>query len=228
MPDILLLLERALPQLLDGLVFSVTLATVAGVGGLLLGTGLALLRLSGSRPLVWFAWAYVTLFRCVPLLLVIFWFYLLMPLLMQQLTGARFPVPIGPVRSALITFTVFEAAYYSEVVRAGIESIHRGQFEAARALCLGPSDVYRYIILPQAVRRMLPILLNQTVILFQDTSLVYVLTLPDFVGVASRLGQREGDLPLFYGVIAAVFLAICYLLSRLVGRLERRGPLGQH
>ncbi len=228
MPEIWLLLERALPQLLDGLVFSVTLAAVAGVGGLVLGTGLALLRLSGARPLAWFAWAYVTLFRCVPLLLVIFWFYLLMPLLMQQLTGARFPVPIGPVYSALITFTVFEAAYYSEVVRAGIESIQRGQFEAARALCLGLPDTYRYIILPQAIRRMLPILLNQTVILFQDTSLVYVLTLPDFVGVASRLGQREGNLPLFYGVIAAVFFAICYLLSRLVGWLERRNLAAQH
>ncbi len=228
MLDSLSLLERTLPQLLDGLVFSVTLAAVAGVGGLILGTGLAMLRLSGVRPLVWFAWTYVTLFRCVPLLLVIFWFYLLMPLIMQRVIGARFPVPIGPVYSALITFTVFEAAYYSEVVRAGIESIQHGQFEAARALCLGPADIYRCIILPQALRRMLPILLNQTVILFQDTSFVYVLTLPDFVGVASRLGQREGELPLFYGVIAGVFLAICYVLSRLVGRLEQRSLVAQH
>src|SRR5262249_2102955 len=139
-------------------------------------------------PLVWFVWTYVTVFRCVPLLLVIFWFYLLMPLILQSLTGARFPVPIGPVYSALITFTVFEAAYYCEIVRAGLNSIPRGQYEAARSLCLSSFDVYGYVILPQALRRMLPVLLTQTIILLQDTSLVYVLTLPDFVGTASRLG----------------------------------------
>ena len=221
-------LERALPRLLDGLVFSAGLALAAAAGGLVLGTCLAMLRLSAVRPLVWFAWAYVTLFRCVPLLLVIFWFYLLMPLIVQRVTGSRFPVPIGPVYSALITFTVFEAAYYSEIVRAGINSIHRGQFEAARSLCLGPADMYRFIVLPQAIRHMLPILLTQTLILFQDTSLVYVLTLPDFVGTASRLGQREGQLAFFYIFIALIFFVISYSLSRLVRRLELRGHVAQY
>jgi glutamate/aspartate transport system permease protein len=221
-------LIRAWPQLLDGLLFSVGLAIFSSIGGLLLGIGLSILRLSGFRPLVWFAWAYVTLFRCVPLIMVIFWFYLLMPLIMQTLTGARFPVPIGPVYSALITFTVFEAAFYSEAIRAGINSLPRGQWEAARSLCLGPADLYRYVILPQAIRRMLPILVTQTIILFQDTSLVYVLTLPDFVGVAARIGQREGELAFFYIFIAVIFFLISYSLSRLVRWLENRAGLAQH
>ena len=219
---------RAWPQLLDGLVFSVGLAVFAAAGGLVLGMAIAILRLSGPRPVAFVAWAYVTLFRCVPLLLVIFWFYLLMPLVLQNVTGARFPVAIGPVYSALITFTVFEAAYYSEAIRAGINSLSHGQWDAARSLCLSPADMYRYIILPQAVRRMLPILVTQTIVLFQDTSLVYVLTLPDLVGVASRLGQREGELTFFYGFIALVFFVISSVLSQLVRRLELRGQAAQH
>lgn len=171
-----------------------------------------------------FAFGYVTLFRCVPLLLVIFWFYFLMPLVMQWLTGARFPVPIGPVYSAFITFTIFEAAYYSEIIRAGIQSVARGQIEAAQALRLSPVDTYRYIILPQAIRRMLPVLLTQTIVLFQDSSLVYVLALPDFFSVASRLGQLSGETTFFYLFVALVFFLICYSLSRAVRRLGRAQP----
>ncbi len=216
-------LLAALPQLAEGLVFSVTLAAVSAIAGMLVGIPIALARISGARALSAVAWAYVTLFRCVPLLLVIFWFYLLMPLLAQRVIGARFPVPIGPVYSAFFTFMIFEAAYYSEIIRAGIQSVARGQYEAGRALCLSSVDLYRYVVLPQAIRRMLPILLTQTVILFQDTSLVYVLTLPDFVGVAARLGQREGQLPFFYILIAVVFFAISFALSRAVRQLELRG-----
>ncbi|MGE4242133.1 amino acid ABC transporter permease [Ramlibacter sp.] len=216
------LLVRNLPRLAEGLAFSLTLTVASALAGLVLGIPLALMRLSANRALSSFALAYVTFFRCVPLLLVIFWFFFLMPLVLQHATGARFPVPIGPVYSAFITFAIFEAAYYCEIVRAGIQSVPRGQLEAARALRLSPFDVYRHVILPQALPRMLPVLLLQTVVLFQDTSLVYVLTLPDFVGMAARLGQREGQLGFFYGVVAVVFFVCCFALSRAVRHLERR------
>jgi len=217
-------LWTGMPFLINGLLFSIALTLGAATGGVILGTLIACMRLSGRRLLVGFAFGYVTLFRCVPLLLVIFWFYFLMPLVMQWLTGARFPVPIGPVYSAFITFTIFEAAYYSEIIRAGIQSVARGQIEAAQALRLSPVDTYRYIILPQAIRRMLPVLLTQTIVLFQDSSLVYVLALPDFFSVASRLGQLSGETTFFYLFVALVFFLICYSLSRAVRRLGRAQP----
>lgn len=216
------LIARNMPRLLEGLLFSLALTAASAVAGLVLGVPLALMRLSRNRLLSATAFGYVTLFRCVPLLLVIFWFFFLMPLLLQKLTGARFPVPIGPVYSAFITFAIFEAAYYCEIIRAGILSVSRGQVEAANALSLRRIDLLRFVILPQALPRMLPVLLLQTIVLLQDTSLVYVLTLPDFVGMASRLGQREGQLGFFYGFVAVVFFILCFGLSRAVRRLERR------
>ena len=170
---------------LHGLSFSVQLTLVAMVGGVLIGTVLALMRLSDSKILVVPATIYVNGLRSIPLVMVILWFYLLIPFA----TGR----PIGKEVSAIITFTIFEAAYYSEIMRAGIQSISRGQVYAGQAVGLTYAQNMRYVILPQAFRNMLPVLLTQTIILFQDTSLVYVLSITDFLGAASKVAQRPGN-----------------------------------
>ena len=143
-------IARSLPHLfLDGMRFTLTLTLLAGAGGLLLGTAVALLRLSGNRVLAAIAAGYVNLVRSLPLVLVIFWFYFLVPYIAQWITGSRRPVQVGAFSSALITFIVFEAAYFSEIVRAGIGAIPRGQFLAGQAIGLRPMQVTAYIILPQ-------------------------------------------------------------------------------
>ena len=205
---------------LDGMRFTLMLTGLSAVAGLLLGTGVALLRLSGNRVLAAVAAGYVNLVRALPLVLVIFWFYFLMPYIAQWVTGSRRPVQVGAFSSALITFIVFEAAYFSEIVRAGIGAIPRGQFMAGQAIGLRPFQVTRYVILPQVFRTMLPVMLTQTIILFQDTSLVYVLGLIDFVGAASQVAQRDGRLVEMYSFVAVVFFVISFTASRGVRRLQ--------
>src|SRR6185503_8054395 len=165
---------------------------------------------------------YANLMRSLPLVLVIFWFYFLIPYVGQWITGASRPVAIGAFMSALVTFTLFEAAYFSEIMRAGIQSIPRGQAAAGYALGLTYGQVMAYVILPQAFRNMLPVLFTQTIILFQDTSLVYVLSITDFLGAASKIAQRDGRLVEMYLFAAVVYFTISYTLSRLVKRLQAR------
>ena len=215
--------RRSLPYLfLDGMRFSVTLTLLAGSLGLAFGTGIALLRLSGNRLLSTLAASYVNLVRAVPLVLVIFWFFFLVPYIAQWATGARRPVQVGAFTSALITFTVFEAAYFAEIIRAGFNGIPRGQFLAGQAIGLRPLQVTRYITLPQVFRAMLPVMLTQTIILFQDTSLVYVLGLIDFMGAVVQIAQRDGRLVEMYIFAAAVYFVICFTLSRGVRLLQAR------
>ena len=204
----------------DGMRFTLMLTLLAAVGGLFFGTLIALLRLSGWRIPALIATGYVNLVRALPLVLVIFWFYFLVPYIAQWLTGARRPVQVGAFSSALITFIVFEAAYFSEIVRAGIGSIPPGQFLAGQAIGLRPWQVTAYIVLPQVFRTMLPVMLTQTVVLFQDTSLVYVIGLIDFTGAASQVAQRDGRLVEMYSFVAVVYFAISFTLSRLARRLH--------
>jgi glutamate/aspartate transport system permease protein len=216
-------IRRSLAYLfLDGMVFTLTLTVLSALGGIVLGTMLALMRLSGLPVLPQVAEAYVNLMRSLPLVLVIFWFYFLVPYLGAWLTGAERPVAVGAFASALITFTLFEAAYFSEIMRAGIQSIPRGQMAAGQALGLTYPQVLGYVVLPQAFRNMLPVLLTQTIVLFQDTSLVYVLSLTDFLGAASKVAQRDGRLVEMYLFAAVVYFAISFALSTLVGRLKAR------
>ena len=147
-----------LPFLWKGLQLSLWLTFLAVIGGMILGTVLALMRLSGILPLSLFAATYVNLIRSVPLILVIFWFYFLVPLAIGR--------PIGGFHSALIAFVMFEAAYYSEIIRAGIQSIRQGQIHAGQATGLNYWQIQRYIVLPQAFRNMIPILVTQGIILF--------------------------------------------------------------
>src|SRR5665647_1125002 len=175
----------------DGMTFTLTLTGLAALGGLIFGTLIALMRLSGFKLLGRIAGLYVDLMRSLPLVLVIFWFYFLVPYIGQWLTGSSRPVHVGAFTSSLVTFIMFEAAYFSEIMRAGIQSISKGQPAAAQALGLTYSQTMRYVVLPQAFRNMLPVLLTQTIVLFQDTSLVYVLSIPDFLGAASKVALRD-------------------------------------
>jgi glutamate/aspartate transport system permease protein len=207
---------------LQGMTFTLLLTALATLGGVVLGTLLALMRLSSIPGLSQVAAAYVNLMRSLPLVLVIFWFYFLVPCVGAWITGADRPMAVGAFASALITFTLFEAAYFSEIMRAGIQSIPRGQVAAGYALGLTYPQVMAYIVLPQAFRNMLPVLLTQTIVLFQDTSLVYVISLTDFLGAASKVAQRDGRLVEMYLFAAVVYFAISFLASQLVRRLQAR------
>lgn len=214
---------RAAPYLFgEGMVFTLTLTAIATVGGIALGTLLALARLSGIPVAAQFAAAYVNLFRALPLILVIFLFYFLAPYLGQWLIGASRPLQVGARNSAIVTFTLFEAAYFSEIIRSGVQSIPRGQLAASQALGMRYMQTMAFVILPQAFRAMAPVLLTQTIVLFQDTSLVYVLSLTDFLGGAAKIAQREGRLVEMYLFAALVYLAICFTASRVVTVLQTR------
>ncbi|CAM5784190.1 amino acid ABC transporter permease [Rhizobacter fulvus] len=197
-----------------GLVFSVQLTLIAMVGGIIIGTILALMRLSGKKWLVMAAAFYVNTLRSIPLVMVILWFFLLIPLLIGKSLGAEL--------SAIITFTVFEAAYYSEIMRAGIQSVSKGQVNAGYAVGMTYKQCMQLIVLPQAFRNMLPVLLTQTIILFQDTSLVYAIGAYDLLKgfeVAGKNFNRPVEAYLF---AAVVYFVICFSLSMLVRRLQKK------
>ena len=216
-------IQRSLPYLFkEGMTFTLTLTGLAMVGGVIFGTLLAMMRLS-SFPLLGFpAAAYVNLMRSVPLVLVIFWFYFLVPYIGAWLIGAPRPVQVGAFLSCVITFTLFEAAYYCEIMRAGIQSIPRGQVAAGQALGLNYWQTMGYIVLPQAFRNMAPVLLTQTIILFQDTSLVYVISVTDFLGAAAKIANRDYRLVEMYTFAAVVYFIISLSLSYVVKRLQAR------
>jgi len=205
-----------------GMAFTLKLTALSMLGGVALGTLLAMARLAPLRVLSLPAAAYVNLVRAVPLVLVIFWFYFLVPYIAAWVIGANEPVKVGTFMSALITFTLFQAAYYCEIMRGGIQAVPKGQAFAAQALGMGYWLTMSQIILPQAFRNMLPLLLTQTIVLFQDVSLVYVLSVADFVGAASKIAQRDGRLVEMYVFVALVYFILCTLLSWLVRRLQRR------
>jgi glutamate/aspartate transport system permease protein len=216
-------IERSLPYLFrEGMTFTLTLTAMAMTGGIVFGTLLAMMRLSSYKVLNVPAAAYVNLMRSVPLVLVIFWFYFLVPWIGGWVIGARQPINVGAFWSSVITFTLFEAAYYAEIMRAGIQSIPRGQVWAGYALGLNYWQTMGTIVLPQAFRNMLPVLLTQTIILFQDTSLVYVLSITDFLGAAAKVAQRDARLVEMYLFVAVVYFIISFSLSFLVKRLQER------
>jgi glutamate/aspartate transport system permease protein len=199
---------------LQGLLFSLQLTVVATVGGIALGTVLALMRLSGRRLLAWPAASYVNLMRSVPLVMVLLWFFLLMPSLLGR--------PIGAESSAVITFIAFEAAFFCEILRAGIGAIPRGQRDAGFALGLGYAQNMRLVILPQAFRMMIPVLLTQTIILFQDTSLVYAIGAYDLLKGFEVAGKNLGRPVEAYLAAASVYFLLCFSLSQLVRRVQQR------
>lgn len=208
--------------ILNGAAYTLELTAITAVGGLALGTLLALCRLSNRPCLAIPARLYVNLMRAVPFVLVLFWFFLLMPEVLRLLFHLDHPVQIGAEMTAIITFILFEAAYFAEIMRAGIQSIKKGQIYAAYGLGLSYSQTMRYVVLPQAVRHMLPVLLTQTIILFQNTSLVYVISGHDFMGAISKIAERDGQLILMYSFAAVCYLTVSLSLSMLIRRLQSK------
>lgn len=246
---------NSIPLLRQGMWLTLQLTVIAIGGGIVLGTFLALMRLSRitladfpslqhvvvrllvgmglsrfarwlSRfsPISFLAGFYVNMFRSVPLILVIFWFYFMTPLACQYVTGERCEA-LGGFHSVLIAFTLFEAAYYCEIIRAGIQSVTRAQVYAGQALGLTYAQNMRYIVLPQAFRNMVPVLLTQAIVLFQDTSLVYVVGLKDFLTAADLVAVRDNRLLEMYGTTALVYFVLCLAGSMWVKRLQRRYAL---
>lgn len=210
----------ALPGLTDGMLLTLKLLLLAVTGGVVLGTLLALARLSDNVLLSRLAKWYVNYFRSIPLLLVISWFYLVVPMVLSWLTGDL--TPVGAFTSCLVAFVMFEAAYFSEIVRAGIQSISRGQINAAYALGMSYGQAMRLVILPQAFRKMMPLLLQQSIILFQDTSLVYAVGLMDFLNTARSKGDIVGLPHEFLLFAGAVYFVISFGASQCVKRLQKR------
>lgn len=214
----------ALPYLWIGMVMTLKITVVAIIAGIVWGTLLALMRMSPIKVLSWFGAGYVNLFRSIPLVMVLLWFFLIVPSLLVSL----FDIPRSydtRLISAMVAFSLFEAAYYSEIIRAGMRSVSKGQMGAANALGMSYAQAMRLIILPQAFRNMVPLLLTQGIILFQDTSLVYVSSLADFFGTAYLVGSRDGrlvELLLFSG---AVYFIISFSASQLVKHFQKRTSL---
>lgn len=210
----------SMPYLLAGLVITLKITVIAIVVGIVWGTLLAVMRLSSFLPLAWFAKSYVNVFRSIPLVMVLLWFYLIVPGFLQNVLGLSPKTDIRLI-SAMVAFSMFEAAYYSEIIRAGIQSISRGQSSAALALGMTHWQSMRLVILPQAFRAMVPLLLTRDRPV-RDTSLVYVLSLADFFRTASTIGERDGtrvEMILFAG---GVYFVISLSASLLVSWLKKR------
>ena len=210
----------ALPGLWDGMLVTLQLMVLGVLGGVVLGTLLALMRLSHNKLLANIAATYVNYFRSIPLLLVITWFYFAVPFILRWITGED--TPVGAFSSCLVAFVMFEAAYFCEIVRAGIQAIPKGQMGAASALGMTYSQSMRMIILPQAFRKMMPLLLQQSIILFQDTSLVYTVGLMDFLNSARSRGDIIGQPHEFLIFAGLVYFTISFAASRGVKLLQKR------
>ena len=206
--------ELFISYIQKGLIFSIQLTIIATIGGIVLGTVLALMRLSGKTWLALPATAYVNTMRSIPLVMVILWFFLLIPLIIGK--------PIGVNLSAIITFIAFEAAYFSEIVRAGIQSIPKGQVYAGQALGMTYSQNMRLVVLPQAFRNMIPVFMTQTIILFQDTSLVYAIGAYDLLKGFEIAGKNFGRPIETYLLAAVTYFLICFTLSRIVKRIQEK------
>ena len=205
---------ESIPYLAEGMMLSFQLALLGIVGGVVFGTLLALCRLSPFAPLSFIAGSYVNFFRSMPLILVIFWFYFLVPFIVGR--------PVGGFWSVTIAFIMFEAAYYCEIMRAGIQSVTVGQVYAGQALGLTYRQNMQFIVLPQAFRNMIPILLTQAIVLFQDTSLVYVVGLGDFLVHADIVANRDNRLMEMFSTVAVVYFVICLMGTLFVRRLQRK------
>ena len=211
----------ALPTLWTGAIITFKITLCAIVVGILWGTLLALMRLSSVKPLEWFAKGYVTIFRSIPLVMVLLWFFLIVPQVLQNVLGLSPDIDIR-LASAMIAFSLFEAAYYSEIIRAGIQAVPRGQVNAAFALGMRYGQAMRYVVLPQAFRAMVPLLLTQAIVLFQDTSLVYVISLADFFRTSTNIGDRDGTMVEMVLFAGACYFVICVIASSLVKGLQKK------
>lgn len=202
--------------LAEGISLSLGLTVIGVLGGLAFGTALAALRLFGGRVGNAAVDFYVFAFRAVPLILVIFWFYFMVPLVLGR--------PVGAFTSAVVAFVLFEAAYYSEIIRGGLASVRPGQMNAALACGMSRITALRYVILPQAFRAMMPVFLTQAIVLFQDTSLVFVVSLHDFLTAVTIVANRDGRLVETYLLACLVYYLVCLAATATVARMRRIVP----
>jgi glutamate/aspartate transport system permease protein len=207
-------LAASLPFLWKGFLFSARLTLIAMTGGIVIGTLLAMARLSAHNALAFAARSYVNLMRSIPLVLVILWFFLVIPLVTDR--------PVGAENSAIVTFIAFEAAFFAEIMRAGIQSVPKGQVAASYALGMNYNQTMAQVVLPQALRNMLPLLLMQTIVLFQDTSLVYAIGARDLLRTAEITGKNYNRPAEMYIFVALIYFLICFSLSVLTRQLQRR------
>jgi len=214
-------LQAAMPGLMGGLWITFKVLFLAIIGGLTLGTILALMRLSGIKILAVPAKLYVNFFRSVPLLLVLLWFYFAVPMVYNLVTGTYLTLDTA-FTSCVVAFMVFEAAYFSEIVRAGIQSIGKGQVNAAKALGMTYGQIMRFIILPQAFRKMFPLLLQQSIILFQDTTLVFAIGLVDLFRASYVRGDLMGLLTPYILLAGAFYFVVSLTASTAVNHLRKR------
>ena len=206
--------ELVTNYLLKGFIFSVQLTIIATVGGIAFGTILALMKLSGKALFQYPATFYINTMRSIPLVMVILWFFLIIPMLIGR--------PIGADLSAIITFIAFQAAFFAEIVRAGIQSVPLGQTYAAEALGMTYGQNMRLIILPLAFRNMIPDFMTQVIILFQDTSLVYAIGAYDLLKGFEIAGKNYGRPIETYALAAITYFVICFSLSRLARRIQAK------
>ncbi len=202
------------PFLMQGLLTTVELAVIGITGGLLLGVLVGMARLSSRKIIYYPATLFVNFFRSLPLLLVIFWFYFLVPLLAGR--------PMGDFFSASVAFIIFEASYFAEIIRAGIQSISKEQMQAGYSTGFTYGQTMRYIIVPQALRNMVPSLLTQAVVVFQDTSLAYVIGVKEFLRSASIVDAREMRSLELYAFIGVIYFVFCFTMSKMSKRLEAK------
>ena len=214
-------LEASGPALWHGFTITLKVLVIATIGGIIIGTLLALMRLSSIKALSWFAQAYVNLFRSIPLLLVLMWFYFAVPFLYTGLTG-KYLVMDTALVSSIVAFMLFEAAYFSEILRAGIQSVPKGQLHAAYALGMSYPQAMRFIVLPQAFRKMTPLLLQQTIILFQDSTMVYAIGLLDFFRTTYVRGDLMGLLTPYILFAGLVYFSVSMIATYAVQRLQRK------
>jgi glutamate/aspartate transport system permease protein len=212
---------RSLPFLWTGAKVTLKITVCAMSVGIALGTVLALMRLAKNRVLNWVSAGYVNTFRSIPLIMVLLWFFLIVPSLIERIFNLARTTDTR-LTSAMVAFTMFQAAYYAEIIRAGIQSVREGQIAAAQALGMSFGQSMRLVVLPQAFRNMTPLLLTQTIILFQDTSLVYVSALLDFFYAATVVGTRDGRIVEMILFAGACYFVVCFLLSTLVKRWQDR------
>lgn len=200
---------------LGGLLLTLVLSTVAGLFSFVVGLVGGLMRTSRARIVRGIATVYVELVRGIPFIMVLFWFYFLMPRLLGK--------PITEIRSSIFALIFFFGAYATEVVRAGIMSIPVGQHEAAESTGLTRVQTIIYIILPQALRNMLPSLANLYVSLIKDTSLVYFIGVVELTGAATQVMRRESYAVFeVFGFVLLVYWVICSLLNAFSDKLEKR------
>jgi glutamate/aspartate transport system permease protein len=214
-------IPRSIPFLWTGMKVTLKITAVATSVGIGLGTVLALMRLAKNRVLGWISAGYVNTFRSIPLIMVLLWFFLIVPSLIERIFNLPRTADTR-LTSAMVAFAMFQAAYYAEIIRAGIQSVKAGQVGAAQALGMTFGQSMRLVVLPQAFRNMTPLLLTQTIILFQDTSLVYVSALLDFFYAATVVGTRDGRIVEMILFAGAVYFVICFALSTLVKRWQER------